>query len=175
MASDDKEDFLGTPEVIRRAIATGGNTKPKSSKSSGGARRHRATAQVWEKKNEIEDSLIDAIDIRKDIQEVAALLRDVSDKKMSLSTAFKSASPSMAKQLIKLAFGAVNEKNKLEAVKTLLALGGHQPTQKHEISRIDPDAPREAIMSMIRGSQKALADAGIEIVDDEAKTEANDK
>ena len=93
---------------------------------------------------------------------IEALNKGEIDVKQFISLA----NPAAAVQLAKLAFGAESEKTMLDALKHMLGIDGHVPTQKHEIGRLDPETPKSAILSQISGMKKELELAGIEIVDD---------
>lgn len=165
----NRDDFLGTPEAIAKAVATGGKTvRDRREKSSGASRKGGGSsgATGWERAASEENALIEAIDSKRDLALVAEIFREVKAGNKSLQTAFKEMSPAMAAKLLVIASRGENEKNRLDAIKTLLALGGHQPSQKHEISRVDPEAPKAALISMLRGSMKDLQAEGIEVVDD---------
>jgi hypothetical protein len=114
----------------------------------------------------IEDDMIAAIDFRKDVVKLKPILEKLVEDKFDPTSFFSAVSKFAAAELASVAFTGEKEKNRLDALKHLLALGGHTATQKHEISRIDPNTEKEALMSIVRGAQKDLLAEGIEIVDD---------
>lgn len=113
-----------------------------------------------------EDSLIEAIDMRKDIEMVARIFEKLDNGNVDLSGLFQGVSGPIAKKLIYIAIAGESEKNKLDAQKHLLALAGHSPVAKHAVATIDPNAPREQLISMLLGTKDALAKEGVELVDD---------
>lgn len=115
----------------------------------------------------IEDNMIDAIDFRRGVEKLGPILEKLVSEKFDPTTFFGQISRFAAAELASVAFTGEKEKNRLDALKHLLALGGHTATQKHEISRIDPHTEKEALLSIVRGAKKDLLTQGIEIVDDD--------
>ena len=124
--------------------------------------------------NRKEDSMIDAIDMRRNMQRLVPLLDKFGEGRLDIQGFLSGVSGHLLRELLVIAFSAESEKNKLDALKHLLGIAGHSPTQKHAIERLDPATPKEALLSMIRGSKRDLEDEGIEVVeDDEAKPEGS--
>jgi len=114
----------------------------------------------------IEDNIIDAIDFRREFSQMKNILEKLAVDKTDPLTFCSEMSKFALMQLSSIAFTGEKEKNRLDAQKHLLALAGLNPTQKHEVSRLDPETPKSALMSIVRGSMKDLEAEGIEIVDD---------
>lgn len=113
-----------------------------------------------------EDALVNAIDMKRDIELVAKIFKKIDDGTIDVTGLFHGTSPVVAKKLLYIALNGESEKNRLDALKHLLALAGHSPAQKHEISRVDPSTPKEALLSLIAGQMRELKDEGIEVEDD---------
>jgi len=135
-------------------------------KAYNNVRGHRGKQDHYLTDATIEDDMIAAIDFRKDVAKMRPLLEKLVSDKFDPTSFFSSVSKFAAAELASVAFTGEKEKNRLDALKHLLALGGHTATQKHEISRVDPNTEKEALMSIVRGAQKDLLAEGIEIVDD---------
>jgi hypothetical protein len=134
--------------------------------SSGKGSGKVGRSQAWDVANGREDAMIAAIDLRRDIEKVAKIFERIDEGKIDVQGLFSGATPIIAKKLIYMALAGESEKNRLDASKHLLALAGHNPAQKHEISRIDPSTPKEALLAMIAGQAQELQDEGIDVVDD---------
>jgi hypothetical protein len=113
-----------------------------------------------------EHRLAASLDIKLNVEKLIPILERLDCGKIDVRGLFDAVSNEAALSLLKIALDGDNEKNKLDATKHLLALAGHNPAQKHEISRLDPNTPKEALLAMISGSKKDLEKAGIELVDD---------
>jgi hypothetical protein len=148
---------------LKQRAATQARTKMKGYNN---IRGHRGKQDHYLTDATIEDDMIAAIDFRKDIAKMRPLLEKLVSDKFDPTSFFSSVSKFAAAELASVAFTGEKEKNRLDALKHLLALGGHTATQKHEISRVDPNTEKEALMSIVRGAQKDLLAEGIEIVDD---------
>lgn len=129
-------------------------------------RNHRGKQDHYLTDALVEDDMIAAIDFRKEIQGLKPILEKLVQDKYDPASFFSEVSKYAAAQLASVAFTGEKEKNRLDAIKHILALGGHNPTHKHEVSRLDPETPKSALMSIVRGSMKDLQAEGIEIVDD---------
>jgi hypothetical protein len=116
--------------------------------------------------NYSEESIADFIDNKRFFERMAPHIEALQAGDIDVKEFITRASPSAAMQLAKLAFSSESEKTMLEALKYMLGIEGHVPTQRHEIGRIDPDTPKAAIISQIAGMNKEFAASGIEIVDD---------
>lgn len=114
-----------------------------------------------------EEWLVEAMDNKGKLLKLADIFEKLSQNKIDIVTAFGSVSPAMFLEMTQIAVSGESEKNRLDAAKHLLALAGHTPTQRHEIGRLDPNTPKEALISLIAGAKKDLGDVGIEIVDDD--------
>lgn len=110
--------------------------------------------------------MIEAVDFKRGMDKMLPLLEKLVEDKFDPGTFFAGMSKFAAAELASVAFTGEKEKNRLDALKHLLALGGHTATQKHEISRVDPGTEKAAMLSIIRGAAKDLQAEGIEIVDD---------
>lgn len=130
-------------------------------------RIHRGKQDHYLTDATIEDDMIAAIDFRKEIVRMRPILEKLLDDKFDPTAFFGQVSKFAAAELTSMAFTGEKEKNRLDALKHLLALGGHTATQKHEISRVDPNTEKEALISIVRGAKKDLLAEGIEIVDDQ--------
>jgi hypothetical protein len=114
-----------------------------------------------------EEELIDAMDQIKAMRRMGPLVKKLLNKKVSLEQAFKENSTESFLMLMKMAFSdATSEKVKADILKHFLALAGHNPAQRHQIERVDPNTPKEALLAMLSGAGKDLAGEGIEVVDD---------
>ena len=116
--------------------------------------------------NWTEDAFIDAYDSKRQFDKLMPILEKLNKGQLDVSGMFGETSAHAAVELLRIALAGDSERNRLDAVKHLLALGGHNPSQKHEISRVDPDTPKAAILSMLEGMKKDLAEAGVEVIDD---------
>lgn len=123
-------------------------------------------SSAHDRSNSREDSLIEAIDMRKDIEIVARIFEKLDKGNVDLGGLFQGVSGPIAKKLIYIAIAGESEKNQLDAQKHLLALAGHSPIAKHAVATVDPNAPREALISMLLGTKDVLSKEGVEIVDD---------
>ena len=114
-----------------------------------------------------EEMVINAIDDLRAMRRLAPLILKMQSGKMSVEKALKTVSPDALSMLLMMAFSKeTSDKVQADVLKHILALSGHSATQKHQIERIDPNVPREALMAMIAGSKDELKKEGIEIVDD---------
>lgn len=125
--------------------------------------------RTWMEKEKAENSIIDLIDMKDAIRRMLPYFRKMDQKKLDVAGLFQGISPEMAKILTVLAFGADSEKVRADSAKTLLALAGHTPINKHAVAAVDPTQPREALISLIQGALSGSKE--IEIVDDEAEDE----
>jgi len=114
-----------------------------------------------------EDSMIDAIDMRRNMEKLIPLLDKFGQGKLDVRGFLGGVEGHLLRELLLIAFSGDSEKNKLDALKHLLGIAGHSPTQKHEIGRLDPQTPKEALLAMIRGSKRDLEDEGIRVVEDD--------
>lgn len=118
--------------------------------------------------NSKEDSLIEAIDLRRDIAKLVPFLEKLDKGALDVRGFVDGISPQLLKQMLLVAFNGESEKNRLDSLKHLLGIAGHSPTQKHEIGRLDPETPKQALISMLRGAKRDLQDEGIEVVEDDS-------
>jgi hypothetical protein len=116
--------------------------------------------------NNAEQRMIRALDMKMHADKLVGILEKLDSGKLDVHGLFEGVSNQAAINLLSIAIGGDNERNRLDATKHLLALAGHNPAQKHQIERVDPNTPKEALLSMIAGSKKDLDRSGIEIVDD---------
>lgn len=101
--------------------------------------------------------------LRKAVPKLDAYL----EGKIPADVAFAALGPAAIQTLTKIMAYGESEKNQMDAAKHILALAGFTPSQKHEISRVDANTPKEALVSLIMGNKKGLEAAGIEVVDDD--------
>lgn len=113
-----------------------------------------------------EEQVVNALDEMSALKRVMPTVLKLMKKKISLDQAIREVSPDAFMMLLKLAFSQDNPKVQSDVLRHLLALGGYNPAQKHEISRVDPNMPKEALLNLIAGAHKDLATENIEIVDD---------
>jgi hypothetical protein len=113
-----------------------------------------------------EDAMVNALDELEALKRVMPIVAKIAKKKIPLEQAFKEVSGDAFIMLLKLAFSEENSKVQADVLKHIMALAGFNPAQKHEISKVDPDTPKEALINLIAGAQKDLAAENIEIVDD---------
>lgn len=116
--------------------------------------------------NYSEDSMADYLDNKRAYEKMAPFIEELMDGRMGVKDFITKMNPAAAVNLAKMALGSESEKIMLDAIKHMLGIDGHVPTQKHEIGRLDPETPKNAILSQISGMTKELAEAGIEIIDD---------
>lgn len=124
--------------------------------------------------NNAEHRMARALDIKLHAEKIAGILEKLESGKLDAQGLFEGVSNQVAVNLLQIAVSGDNEKNRLDATKHLLALAGHNPAQKHQFERIDPNTPKEALISMIAGSKKDLSQSGIEIIDDRDDDEDDD-
>lgn len=111
--------------------------------------------------------MVRAIDSKRRLEKLAELLYKLDEGLIDVGGFASGVSKETIKNLLEIALEGESEKNRLDATKHLLGLAGHTVAQKHEVSRVDPNTPKESLIAMIKGSDKDLAKAGIEIVDDD--------
>jgi hypothetical protein len=116
--------------------------------------------------NHKEDSMLDAIDLRRDLAKLVPIFEKLDTGAYDIGQALSSLSGPALKQLTMLAFAGESEKTVLEATKHVLGLAGFTPVQKHAVASFDANTSKEQLLSIIAGSKKDLEDEGIEIVDD---------
>lgn len=116
--------------------------------------------------NYTEISLIQMIDMKRKFDQIGPILDKLNKGQLDVSGMFGAVSSKAAVELLRIALAGETEKNRLDAVKHLLALGGYSPAQKHEIARVDPSTPKEAILSLLAGMKGELEPEGLDIIDD---------
>lgn len=120
-------------------------------------------------KNYTEESLIEALDAKRDVEKLAVLFTKLQEGKIDLQGVFQEMSPLMVKNTLMMALNGESEKNRLDAQKHMQALAGLVPVTKHAIATVDAGQSREALISQIMGTKKALKKEGIVIVEEEEK------
>lgn len=123
-------------------------------------------ANAWRRKNEVEDTMIDMIDDKAMLKRLAPIIHKLDEGKMDVTTAIQKASKLAFMKGLRMMMMSSSDKVVADLAKHFLALAGHTPTQKIELGRIDPETPREALVSMISGASKDLKEEGIEVIDD---------
>ncbi len=118
-----------------------------------------------------EDELIQAIDDLKAMRRLAPTISKLLSKKIPLETAIKETSHETFMMLMKMAFTEANPKVKSQVLMHMLSLAGFSATQKHQVERIDPATPRDALLSMIAGAKSDLEAEGIDITDNRDRPE----
>jgi hypothetical protein len=119
-------------------------------------------------KLDVEDTVAEFLDTKRDLKDLYPILKKLTQGQIDVNTALQMTSPMAFMQAIKLMLLSQSDKVKSDLAKHLLALSGHTPTQKVELGRIDTDTPKQALLAMIKGSEKNLLEEGIEIIDDRA-------
>lgn len=115
---------------------------------------------------EKEDQLINALDDLEAIKRLAPTVMKLTKRKITLEQAIRETSPDAFMMLLKLGFSEGSDKVKADVLKHMLALAGFSPAQKHQIERVDPNTPKEALLAMITGASSDLAKEGIMVEDD---------
>lgn len=120
-----------------------------------------------QKAHSMESRLCEMVDTLTALRKAMPRLQDYVDGKISADIAFSHIAPASLIKLVKIMSEGESEKNQLDAAKHLLALAGHIPAQRHEVSRVDVSTPKEALVSLILSNRKNLEAHDIEVVDDE--------
>ncbi len=119
----------------------------------------------------MEHRLVELVDTVSALRKAVPKLQDYLDGKVTAETAFSALGPAALYELARVMAHGESEKNKMDAAKHILGLAGFTPSQKHEISRVDANTPKEALVSLIMGNKKALDAAGIEVIEDDEDTD----
>lgn len=149
------------------------DVKPRKGEKVYNKKSIKQSDQCREIGNYQEYEMVKMLDLQKEYHKILPILKRLDSGHLDVSGLFGEVSNSAALQLLNIALNGESEKNRLDAVKHLLALGGHSPAQKHEISRVDPNTPKEAILSLIAGMKGDLEREGLEVVDDRIGEEAD--
>lgn len=112
-----------------------------------------------------EEKMIEAIDDLRAMKRLAPTVLKLLSGKIPLERAIKESSNETFLMLMKMAFTEGNPKVKSNILMHMLALAGYSATQKHQIERVDPDTPRDALLSIIAGAREDLIKEGIEMAD----------
>lgn len=127
----------------------------------------RATKTTQRYKDDYEDRMLSMLDQKNALLKLAPILKRLDKGTLDVQGAIDELAPNILIEQMKILYSTdTADKVKLDAIKHLLGVAGYSPSQKHEISRVDPSTPRESILSILRGSTKDWAQADIEIVDD---------
>jgi len=104
-----------------------------------------------------EQMMVEAIDDLRALKRLGPIALKLQSKKMTLEQAIRESTNDSFLLLMKLAYSeATSDKVKADVLKHMLALAGHNPSQKHQIERIDPDTSREALLAMINGAEDVI-------------------
>ena len=121
----------------------------------------------WDAKHNVEDAMIAALDLKADVELVADAIRKLRRQKLTPEGVARALAGTSIVELTRIMMRGESDKTRLDATKHMLALGGLSPTQKHEISRADPEMPKQQLIAQIMGARKDLKAAGIEVMDDD--------
>lgn len=121
-------------------------------------------------RNSKEDSIIDAIDMRHTITKYTDWIERLRTGKIDVGQFFTSVSPDVAIQLLHTALDGESEKTRLAAITDLLDRAGHGKVNKHAIASVDPNQPKEQLLSLIMGLNKKSGTIEIE-EDDKDQTQ----
>lgn len=131
------------------------------------SRSKKARQQYHQQKDHMEVRLVELVDNVKALRKFVPKLDEYLAGKIPADVAFASLGPAALQTLARIMAYGESEKNQMDAAKHLLGLAGYTPSQKHEISRVDANTPKEALVSLILGNKKTLEASGIEIVEDD--------
>lgn len=126
--------------------------------------RHKNNSH--DSKNSREDALIDAIDLKRQIERLVPIFEKIDKGLLDVPGAASELSPALLKKVLQIALQGESEKNTLEAAKYVMALGGHSPVAKHAIAAVDASQPTEALIARVIGAKDILSKAGVVVVDD---------
>lgn len=95
------------------------------------------------------------------------------DKNKDVMAFLQGVSPSMIVELMDLATDPkIPSKVRLDAVKDILDRAGYGKVNKHAVATVNATDSKEALISMLLGTEKALNAEGIEIVHDEQEADS---
>lgn len=162
--ADEKKAEIQATITDARSERVYSSTKSRDATKAGGKHQRSFRHSLA---HDREDAMIDAIDMRRNMEKLVPLLDKFGEGKIDVQGFLNGVSGHMTREMLTIAMSGDSEKNRLDALKHLLGIAGHSPTQKHEIGRIDPSTPKEALLAIIRGSKRDLEDEGIEVTGDE--------
>lgn len=119
--------------------------------------------------NTKEDAIVDAIDQKRFLEKHADWIVKLQEGKIDVSQFLSVLSPDIAIKLAEMAFGADSEKIRLEAQRDWLDRAGFVKVQKVAVANINPNEPKEQLVSLIEGLNKKQKDPVIEIVEDDTQ------
>jgi hypothetical protein len=114
--------------------------------------------------NRKEEAIIDALDQKNFLLKHANWIEQLQDGRINVEGFLGALAPDVAIKLAELAFGGESDKVRLDAIKDFLDRAGFSKVNKHAVAAIDPNAPKEQLISLIEGLGKKNQD--IEFVDD---------
>ncbi len=169
---DKLADEFGEPKEPKRPIAQD-PLRPVKEYEERRYQPGRKMKASWIDAKHQEEKMIEAIDDLRAMKRLAPTVMKLLKKKIPLDQAIKETSSETFLMLMKMAFTEGNPKVKSNVLMHMLSLAGYSATQKHQIERIDPDSPREALLSMIAGAKDDLSKEGIEVVDNRNLDDSN--
>jgi hypothetical protein len=126
--------------------------------------QHRTRDSGLYNTNYKEDAMVDAIDQKRLIEKYAATLEKLASKELSVDQFFQQCSPSIAGELLAMIFSE-SGKTKLEAIKDFLDRAGYSKVNKHAVATLDPNLPKQQLISIIEGLQNSAEMKILEDVD----------
>lgn len=121
-------------------------------------------------RNSAEDALIEAIDQRDFLTKHAEWVTKLQEGKLDVQSALQDLSPDMVIQLAFMAFSKdVSSKTRLTAIQDWLDRAGYSKVQKIAAAMVDPNAPKEQLISLIASLGKK--NKVIEVTDEEDQKE----
>jgi len=119
-----------------------------------------------------ERRIISAIDNHRNLKKLTDWIYRLQTGKTQVNTFFEGMAPEAAMELSALMFdSAVPHKVRLDAIRDFLDRAGYSKVNKHAVAAVDPSQSKQAMISLLLGSTKALKAEGIEIEDDEPEEE----
>lgn len=114
-----------------------------------------------------ERRIIDNIDNHRNLKKLLDNVLKLQQGKTQVENFFQAMAPEAAMELSALMFdSAVPHKVRLDAIRDFLDRAGYSKVNKHAVASIDPNQSKQAMISLLLGSTKALKEHGIEIEDD---------
>jgi hypothetical protein len=117
-------------------------------------------------RNHKEDAIIGAIDMKKTLSKHADWVEKLRAGQIDVSQFLSALSPDVAIELVDIALAGESEKNRLAAMQDILDRAGHGKINKHAIASVDPNQPKEQLISLIMGLNKKSKAIEIEEDDD---------
>lgn len=116
-------------------------------------------------KNDSEDYLVESYDLKETMKIAQKWIKDMDEGRLDPQSFLQNVSPLAAVKLLALARSGNSEKVQLAAVQDLLDRAGYSKVQKVAMASVDPNAPKEQLISIIEGLNKK--NRVIEIEDDD--------